>query len=200
MKKNLSSLLILALCIFPLPAAHAGAAQAALPALRPVAAGQEHHCAIAESYVKMGDYASARAVLRLALESDPSGPSYTCAALRLASLHEETGNPLMALSILKQAALKKDPESEREGDGARREILMEMGRIYCAMGQDWPALDCYLRAAELGESRAATAMLRVGKRLFRQGDVGRARDVFALIRTAFPKDRNVVRALADLDS
>ena len=225
MKKRFPSPPVLALGLFALLVQYVGAAQAAP---RPVPADLDLHYAIAETYVKMKDYASARAVLRLALKSNPGAdtryfhlaelcreagdkpqaaaayaraleadPSDTRAAFRLASLHEEMGHPLLALAVLKEAA---------GGDSARRESMMraglmsasfmEMARIYCAMGQDWPALDCYLRAADLGERRAAAAMLKIGKRLSDQGDASRAHEVFDLVRTAFPKDAEVGRALA----
>ena len=143
---------------------------------------------LAELCRAAGDKPRAAAAYARALEADPSD---TRAAFGLAFLHEEMGNPLRALSVLKKAGASGI---------ARRESLMEMARIYRAMGQDWPALDCYLRAAELGEGRAATGMLRIGKRLYDQGNVGRAREVFSLIRTAFPKDMEVGQALAALDS
>lgn len=162
--------------------------EAPIKARRAEPANLDWHYAIAENYVRMKDYASAQAVLRQALEADPSN---TRVPFRLASLHEEMGNPFLALSVLKEA-------SGREA--LRTESLMEMARLYCDMGQDWPALDCYLRAAGLGEDRAVTGMLNVGKRLFNQGDVRRAKEVFALIRTAFPKDLEVDQALADLGS
>ncbi len=131
-------------------------------------ANLDWYYAIAETYVKMQDYLSAQV-----------------------ALHEEMGNPYLALSVLKEA-------SSREG--IRRECLMEMARIYCSMGQDGPALDAYQRAAGLGEGRALTGMLNVGKRLFNQGDLARAKEIFARIKTAFPEDMEVSQALADLGS
>lgn len=183
MKKSIPSLPVLVLSA--LLARHAGAAHVPL---RPVPAGLDLHYAIAETYVKMKDFASARAVLRLALATDPAD---TRAAFRLASLHEEMGEPLLALAVLEETA---------GGDSARRESLMEMARIYGAMGQDWPALDCYLRAADLGERRAAAGMLNVGRRLYSQGHAERAREVFALVRTAFPGDMEAGQAVAGLGS
>jgi tetratricopeptide (TPR) repeat protein len=219
MKKNFPSPSVPALGLLVLLghlALYVGPAGAAI---REVPSSLDWHYAIAETYVKLKDYASARAVLRQALETNPGAaalhfhlaelcraagdkpqaaaayargleadPADTRAPFRLASLHMEMGNPLPALSVLKKAAGR---------EAVRRESLMEMARIYCAMGQDWPALDCYLRAADLGEERAVTGMLNVGKRLFDQGRVDRAREVFALIRTAFPKDLEVRQALAD---
>jgi hypothetical protein len=43
-------------------------------------------------------------------------------------------------------------------------------------------------------------MLNVGKRLFNQGDLVRAKEVFARIKTAFPEDIEVNQAMADLGS
>lgn len=213
MKTSVSPLLVLALGLFtPYTGAQA--------ATREVPADLVLHYAVTENYIKMNDLASAQAVVRLALKTNPGAPSLhlqlaelcraagdkreaasayarvlkadpadTSVPFRLASLHEEMGHPLQALSVLKAAAGRET---------LRRESLMGMARIYSGMGQDWPALDCYLRAAESGDGRAVMGMLNVGKRLLNQGNEGRAREVFALVRTAFPKDPEVNKALAKL--
>lgn len=49
-----------------------------------------------------------------------------------------------------------------------------------------------------GIERAVTGVPNLGKRLFNQGEVARAKEVFARIRTAFPADMEVEQALAEL--